>query len=186
MFNQQNHSSRMMAGCGSNYCPGIGMPPYLLDRTDNDSGIYSQDASIVNDSSRSTTLMSDTSSLTSVSSYNLISGSSWSMNTQISARSNSSTSRIRENQSTHRDISSSVSAVQSTTQNSTSASSFLIGFFDAGSNRTQQNNEIFSGGAELSQLPPGYTNPADMFTPYVSLFTIDEEEPGRKQPSPGQ
>ena len=108
------------------------------------------------------------------------------MNTQISARSNSSTSRIRENQLTHSDISSSVSAVQPTTQNYTSASSFLTGSIDARSNRTQQNTEIFSGGEDYNQLPPGYTDPADMFTPYVPLFTIDEEEPRRKQPSPGQ
>ena len=175
-----------MSGCGSNYRPGIGVPAYLLDRTDNDSGIYSQDASTVIDSSRSTTPMNDTYSLTSVSSYNLISGSSWSMNTQMSPRSNSSASCVRENQLTHIDISSSVSAVQPTTQNSNSAFSFLTGSIDARSNRTQQNNEIFSGGEEYNQLPPGYMDPADMFTPYVPLFTIYEEEPRRKQPSPGQ
>ena len=141
-----------MSGCGSNYRPGIGVPAYLLDRTDNDSGIYSQDASTVIDSSRSTTPMNDTYSLTSVSSYNLISGSSWSMNTQMSPRSNSSASRVRENQLTHIDISSSVSAVQPTTQNSNSAFSFLTGSIDARSNRTQQNNEIFSGGEDYNQL----------------------------------
>ena len=174
-----------MAGCGSNYRPGIGVPAYLLDRTDNDSGIFSQDASTVIDSSRSTTPMNDTYSLTSVSSYNRISGSSWSMNTQISPRSNSSTSRILEDQLTHSDISSFASTVQATTQNFTSAFSFLTGSIDARSNRTQQNNEIFTGGEDYNQLPPGYTDPGDMFTPYVPLFTIDEEEPRRKQPSPG-
>jgi hypothetical protein len=107
------------------------------------------------------------------------------MNTQISPRSNSSASRVRENQSAHSDISSSVSAVQPTTQNSTSAFSLLIGSIDARSNHTQQNNEIFTGGEDYNQLPPGYTDPAGMFTPYVPLFTIDEEEPRRKQPSPG-
>jgi hypothetical protein len=78
-----------MTGHGSNYRPGMGVPAYLLDRNDNDSGIYSNDASITINSSRSTTPANDTYSLTSVSSYNVTSVSSWSMNTEVSATGNS-------------------------------------------------------------------------------------------------
>jgi hypothetical protein len=66
--------------------------------------------------------------------------------------------------------------------NSVSVLSSLIG---AVSNSTQRNNDSFSGSEYYNQLPPGYTDPADMFTPYVPLFTIDEEVPRRREPSPG-
>ena len=171
-----------MTGHGSNYRPGIGVPAYLLDRNDNDSGIYSNDASITINSSRSTTPANDTYSLTSVSSYNITSVSSWSMNTEVCATSNSFASCIRKNQSTRTNISSSVSAVQPKNDNSVSVLSFLIG---AVSNSTQRNNDSFSGSEYYNQLPPGYTDPADMFTPYVPLFTIAEEVPRRREPSPG-
>lgn len=62
-----------MTGHGSNYRPGIGVAAYLLDRNDDDSGIYSNDAYIIINSSCSTTPANDTYSLTSVSSYNFAS-----------------------------------------------------------------------------------------------------------------
>lgn len=107
------------------------------------------------------------------------------MNAEVSATSKSFASRISKNQSTRTDISSPVSTVQPTNVDSSSVLSFLTRAIGDGSNSTQRNNDSFSGSEYYNQLPPGYTDPADMFTPYVPLFTIDEEVPRRREPSPG-
>jgi hypothetical protein len=174
-----------MSEYGPNYRPGIGMPAYLLDRNDNDSGIFSQDASTIINSSLSTTPLNDTYSLTSVSSFNVTSVSSWSMNTEISAVSTSFASCTSENQSTRIDISSSVPTVKTTTGNSFPGISFLTGAIGVGSGSTQQNNQSSSDSTYYNLLPPHYRDPANMFTPYVPLLNNDEEVPHRRQSSPG-